>query len=78
MSDVDAQVYPHLGCLLTDSGLLTPDETADFLGAAQTALGLRAGPTRDQLLRCLDTGAGSLARRRELARENEALRARLG
>lgn len=77
MSDIDAQVYPHLGGLLTDSGLLTPDEVADFLAAAQTALELTAGPARDQLLRCLDTGAGSLTRRRELARENEVLRARL-
>ena len=77
MSDVDAQVYPHLEGLLTGSELLTLAETADFLAAVQTALGLTAGPARDRLLRCLDTGAGSLVRRRELARENEVLRARL-
>jgi len=77
MSGVDVAVYPHLGSLSTDSSLLTPDEAADFLAAAQTALSLPSGLARDQLLRCLDTGAGSLARRRELARENEALRARL-
>jgi hypothetical protein len=71
MLALDATVFPSLGALARGeaSSLLTMDEQADFLSAAQTASTLPESAARQQLLRCLDKGAESLARRRELARE---------
>lgn len=77
MLALDSTVFPSLGALVQgeNGSLLTMDEQADFLSAAQTASTLPEGVARDQLLRCLDKGAESLARRRELAREIVRLRA---
>ncbi|WP_150126634.1 hypothetical protein [Burkholderia cenocepacia] len=80
MPKLDAESFPSLGAIAQGemAALLTPDEQADFLAAAATAMSVADGGARDKLLRCLNTGAESLGRRRELAREVSALRAGTG